>query len=161
MPHFNAPRGSARFLASPRARRLLPLLIAPLACQEGAPTPELGDPATANVTQSRADGPSLAVRPGKGKPGPSAAPSVPPLSLPSDPAAGPPAASLPPPLPPLAEQDATGAPVLYYGRVRITDPAQPKLLKVLGFVKDIGPFFDDYNPREVRRAGITPSTEQP
>lgn len=59
-------------------------------------------------------------------------------------------------LPPLAERDNQGRPLLYYGRVAVSDPAQPRLLRAFGFVDDTAPFFDDYDPREVRDGAPKP-----
>jgi hypothetical protein len=155
---------AARLVGVRRARHLLPiLLVMPLACQDSAASLPPGDPVASDIVGTEPGAPSLALRSGvgTGKPGTGATPSLtpPPTTNPPAVATPVPNASVLPPLPPLPEQDDAGAPVLYYGRVRITDRAQAKLLKVLGFVRDSRPFFDDYHPEEVRRGAALSSTE--
>lgn len=136
----------ARFTSRPRARWLLPFLAVPLACQ-GPPTGS-DEEAPSDLHPN-----AVHVQPAAGPTGGTPPPlPVPPPPDPSSGLAVPPSAPLPPSLAPLPERGADGKPVLYYGRVQITDPAQLKLLKAFGFVHDRTPFFDDYRPNEVRRA---------
>ena len=149
LSHLHARR---TFAAPGRARWLLPLLAIPLACQG----PDVDSPSESNAPVE-ADGAAVTVHPAAG----TATGTPPPLGVPAPTATpGGPTSALPAPLPLLAERDASGKPVIYYGRVQITDPAQPRLLKVFGFVKDIVPFFDDYSANKVRRSDV-PTAQGP
>ncbi len=134
-PH--SPPPAIRSLSATRLARLrllVPLVVLPLAC-DGAP----GDDAdrTRPALSREALPPSLAVAP---------RPDAPVLRVPAAENA----------LAPLPERDAQGRPLLYYGRVAVSDPAQPRLLRGLGFVSDTAPFFDDYKPRELRDRTLSP-----